>query len=223
MTQLLTSTASNLERCRCWKPLLTGEPEPTRVLVSGSGSSAAAAPRQGCVHAHLYPLTACLGRRQTQCVLDLVTPGVLHNHCGCRYAATYGVRLDPSSQALSLIGSQEGLAHLLMAVADPGDGILMLDVAYPSYFGAVQIAGLVPTYIPCDRETWLPDWSQVPPAVAQRCTCLLLNYPNNPTGVVVGQVFWREVLQFCEQHELLLIHDNPYQSQVGGNGTHGGK
>lgn len=137
----------------------------------------------------------------------------------CRYAATYGVRLDPSTQALSLIGSQEGLAHLLMAVTDPGDSILMLDVAYPSYFGAIQIAQLVPTYIPCDRETWLPDWSQVSPAAAQRCTCLLLNYPNNPTGVVVGQNFWREVLVFCEQHDLLLIHDNPYQSQVRGNGT----
>jgi aspartate/methionine/tyrosine aminotransferase len=49
---------------------------------------------------------------------------------------TYGVRLDPETQALSLVGSQEGLAHLLMAVADPGDGILMTDVAYPSYFGA---------------------------------------------------------------------------------------
>lgn len=46
-----------------------------------------------------------------------------HSHvrsCTCRYADTYGVRLDPSTQALSLIGSQEGLGHLLMAVADPG-------------------------------------------------------------------------------------------------------
>jgi aspartate/methionine/tyrosine aminotransferase len=49
---------------------------------------------------------------------------------------TYGVKLDPETQALSLVGSQEGLAHLLMAVTDPGDGIFMTDVAYPSYFGA---------------------------------------------------------------------------------------
>jgi hypothetical protein len=43
-------------------------------------------------------------------------------HLLCRYAATYGVRFDPSTQALSLIGSQEGLGHLLMAIADPGGG-----------------------------------------------------------------------------------------------------
>lgn len=97
----------------------------------------------------------------------------------------------------------------------------MLDVAYPSYFGAVKVAGLVPHFIPCDRNTWLPDWSQVSAADAQRCTCLLLNYPNNPTGVVVGQEFWGQVLQFCKQHDLLLIHDNPYQAQVGATGTQG--
>lgn len=79
---------------------------------------------------------------------------------------------------------------------------------------AVKVAGLVPTYIPCDKHTWLPDFSKVSAEAAGRCTCLLLNYPNNPTGVVVGPGFWQEVLQFCEQHDLLLIHDNPYQSQV---------
>lgn len=52
------------------------------------------------------------------------------------YQRTYGLQLDPQRQALSLVGSQEGLAHLLMAVADPGDGILMTDVAFPPYFGA---------------------------------------------------------------------------------------
>jgi aspartate/methionine/tyrosine aminotransferase len=44
------------------------------------------------------------------------------------YSARYGVDLDPATEALSLIGSQEGLAHLLMAVADPGEGVLMTDV-----------------------------------------------------------------------------------------------
>lgn len=45
------------------------------------------------------------------------------------YASRYGVRLE-ARHALSLIGSQEGLAHLLMAVADPGDGVLMLPIGW---------------------------------------------------------------------------------------------
>ncbi|KAF6258817.1 class I and II aminotransferase [Scenedesmus sp. NREL 46B-D3] len=127
---------------------------------------------------------------------------------------TYGVRLDPETQALSLLGSQEGLAHLLMAVADPGDGILMTDVAYPSYFGAVRIAGLQQEYVPLHPDTRLADLSRVDAAAAARCSCLLLNYPNNPTGAVADEAFWRDVLRFCEQHDLLLVHDNPYVCQV---------
>ncbi len=52
------------------------------------------------------------------------------------YGRRYGTALDPVCEALSLVGCQEGLAHVLMAAADPGDVVLMTDVAYPSYFGA---------------------------------------------------------------------------------------
>lgn len=65
------------------------------------------------------------------------------------YARRYGLALDAAREALSLIGAQEGLGHLLMAVADPGDGILMTDVAYPSYFGAggVCLPACLPAYV----------------------------------------------------------------------------
>jgi aspartate/methionine/tyrosine aminotransferase len=63
-----------------------------------------------------------------------------------------------------------------------GDGILLPEVLYPSYTGALHVAGLLPTYIPCRRDTWLPDLSAIDPADAHRASVLLLNYPNNPTG-----------------------------------------
>lgn len=55
---------------------------------------------------------------------SLLQPLTVNFNAADRYHATYGVRLDPSTQALSLVGSQEGLAHLLMAVADPGNGCM---------------------------------------------------------------------------------------------------
>lgn len=76
------------------------------------------------------------------------------------------------------------------------------------------MAGLQPQYIPLHPETHLADLNRVDPAAAARCSCLLLNYPNNPTGAVADEAFWRGVLHFCEQHDLLLIHDNPYVCQV---------
>ncbi len=129
------------------------------------------------------------------------------------YFRRYGVALDPRREALSLIGSQEGLVHLLMAVADPGEGLLMCDVAYPSYFGAARVAGLEAYLMPLG-EGLLPDLQAVPEAVARRAKVLLLNYPNNPTAALASWDFFAEALRFCQRYDLLLIHDNPYLDQA---------
>lgn len=129
------------------------------------------------------------------------------------YAGRYGLELDPAREALSLIGSQEGLAHLLMAVADPGEVLLMTEVAYPSYFGAAQIAGLETHLLPLGPGL-LPDFSRVPQALLGRARALLLNYPNNPTAALASEAFFHSALRFCERHDLLLIHDNPYLDQA---------
>ena len=129
------------------------------------------------------------------------------------YARRYGLELDPSREALALIGSQEGLAHLLMAVTDPGDVLLMTEVAYPSYFGAAQVAGLE-THLMKLSPDLLPDLSSVPVEVLGRARALLLNYPNNPTAALASEEFFRSALRFCEQNNLLLIHDNPYLDQA---------
>jgi aspartate/methionine/tyrosine aminotransferase len=129
------------------------------------------------------------------------------------YFRRYGVRLEPRREALSLIGSQEGLAHLLMAIADPGDVLLMCEVAYPSYFGAAKVAGLEVHLMPLGPDL-LPDLWAVPEVVARRAKAVLLNYPNNPTAALAPEEFFVEALQFCQRYELLLIHDNPYLDQA---------
>ncbi|GIW33807.1 MAG: aminotransferase [Meiothermus sp.] len=129
------------------------------------------------------------------------------------YFRRYGVRLEPQQEALCLIGSQEGLAHLLMAVADPGDVLLMCDVAYPSYFGAARVAGLEAYLMPLG-ENLLPNLWAVPEAVARRAKAVLLNYPNNPTAALAPEEFFVEALKFCQHYDLLLIHDNPYLDQA---------
>ncbi|MER3462081.1 MAG: succinyldiaminopimelate aminotransferase, partial [Armatimonadota bacterium] len=129
------------------------------------------------------------------------------------YARRYGLELDPKREALSLIGSQEGLAHLLMAVADPGGVLLMPEVAYPVYFGAAKVAGLEIFPIPLGPDR-LPVLSAIPAETAARAKVLLLNYPNNPTSAVAGEEFWPLALAFAKRHDLLLVHDNPYLDQV---------
>ncbi len=125
----------------------------------------------------------------------------------------FDLSLDPQEQVLSLIGSQEGLAHLLLAVTDPGEAILLPEVAYPSYWGAAALAGLRTVPLPLGEDL-LPVFDDLDETALQGARVLLLNYPNNPTAAVADRPFWRRALEFAERHDLLLVHDNPYIDMV---------
>ncbi len=132
----------------------------------------------------------------------------------CRwYGERYGVGLDPRREALALIGSQEGLAHLLLALTEPHDLLLLPEVAYPSYFGAARVASLRTFLIPL-RKDGLADLKAVPENAWKEAKVLLLNYPNNPTGAVADWGYFEEALALARKHGLWLIHDNPYVDQV---------
>src|SRR5207253_192777 len=101
------------------------------------------------------------------------------------YGRRFGVELDPASEALLLIGSKEGLAHLAWAYIDPGDLSLVPDPAYTVYKMNTLMAGGETYAMPLLEENgFLPDLSAIPSEVAKRAKLLWLNYPNNPIGAV---------------------------------------
>ena len=133
------------------------------------------------------------------------------------YRQRYGPRLDPDREALALIGAQEGFANLLLATTDPGDAILLPEPGYPSWFGAVAIAGLERVALPLREENrFLPDLDAVPDDVARRAKALVLSYPNNPTAATATPEDFGRALAFAERHDLLLVHDFPYVDLVFG-------
>ncbi|MBW2305462.1 MAG: LL-diaminopimelate aminotransferase [Deltaproteobacteria bacterium] len=127
------------------------------------------------------------------------------------YKRRFGVTLDPQREVLSLIGSKEGLAHLPLALVNPGDGVLVPSPGYPVYRVASLFAGGVPYTLPLRRENgFLPDLSAVPVDVASKSKLLFINYPNNPTAAVAGLDFFEHAVEFARRHALLICHDAPY-------------
>ncbi|WP_022800054.1 aminotransferase class I/II-fold pyridoxal phosphate-dependent enzyme [Deinococcus ficus] len=121
----------------------------------------------------------------------------------------FGVTVDAASEVLPLIGAQEGLAHLLLAVTDPGDAVLLPDPCYPPYLGAVAVAGVQAVPLPLRPERgFLPDLDAVPEGMTPRV--LLLNYPNNPTSAVADVAFFHRAAAWCRARGVLLVHDHPY-------------
>jgi LL-diaminopimelate aminotransferase len=123
----------------------------------------------------------------------------------------FGVDLDPGSQILPLIGSKDGLAHLPFAFLDPGEMTVMPDPGYQAYTGGTVLAGGEPYSVPLRPEQdFLIPLRSLPDEVVARTRILYLNYPNNPTAAVAPVAYYREAIDFCVEHGIVLVQDHAY-------------
>jgi len=127
------------------------------------------------------------------------------------YARRFNVRLDPNTEILPLLGSKEGIHHVATAFVDPGTVALVPDPSYPTYRTTVMLAGGKPYLMPLRRENhFFPNFGSIPTEVLNKARLLWLNYPNNPTTALADMDFLVEAVAFARQHDLLIVHDNPY-------------
>jgi len=127
------------------------------------------------------------------------------------YARRFGVTLDPATEVVSLIGSKEGVANMAVAYVDPGDVVLVPTPAYPVYAIGTRFNGGDVHFLPLTRENgFLPDLSGIPAGVLERAKMLWINYPNNPTGAVTDEGFFKEAVEFAHRHNIVLCHDAAY-------------
>jgi LL-diaminopimelate aminotransferase len=127
------------------------------------------------------------------------------------YQKLFGVELDPEKEVLPLLGSKEGLVNMTLALVGSGDAVLIPNPAYPAYEMAARLAGGEPYLFPLlESENYLPNLDRLPVEVAERAKILWANYPHNPTGVVASLEDYGRMLDYCRQHDILLMSDNPY-------------
>jgi len=127
------------------------------------------------------------------------------------YGDRSGVTLDPSTEILPTLGSKDGIAHVPLALVDPGDVVLAPDPGYTVYVTGALMAGAEPYTMPLTIENnWLPDLDAIPQEIAQRARLMWLNYPNNPTAAVADRDFLERAVAFCRRHDIILCHDAPY-------------
>lgn len=131
------------------------------------------------------------------------------------YTNKFDVPVDPETEVLPLIGSQEGTAHLPLAILNPGDFALLQDPGYPSHAGGVYLASGQVYPMPLLAENgFLPVFADIPAPVLAQSRMMVLSYPHNPTTAVAPMSFFQAAVEFCQQHHLVLVHDFPYVDLV---------
>lgn len=134
------------------------------------------------------------------------------NEAVCRYYERVNqVELDPQTEVVQTMGSQEGLVHLPVAFCDPGDIVLTTNPAYVAYDAGIHLAGATPYYMPLTKENnYLPDLKAVPEDVAQKAKLLILNLPGNPVPAMPSIEYFTEVVAFAKKYNIIVLHDAAY-------------
>ena len=127
------------------------------------------------------------------------------------YKRNHDVDLDPNSEAIATIGSKEGIAHLALAITSPGDSVLVPTPTYPIHTYAFILANGDVIHVPLSADVDFFDalldafkrnWP--------RPKVMIINFPHNPTTLLVGIDFFEKVVDFAKEHDLIVIHDFAY-------------
>ncbi|OZS77875.1 LL-diaminopimelate aminotransferase [Tetzosporium hominis] len=127
------------------------------------------------------------------------------------YKNRMGVTLDPETEIIQTMGSQEGLVHLPLAFCNEGDIVLTTNPAYVAYDAGIHVAGATPYYLSLDEENgFLPDIASIPDDIADQAKLLILNLPGNPVPALPSETFFKDVVAFAEKHNIIVVHDAAY-------------
>jgi LL-diaminopimelate aminotransferase len=131
------------------------------------------------------------------------------------YDERFGVDVDPETEAMPAIGAKECIYNLCFAFLDPGDVAIAADPGYPVYTGGPALAGAEAVLAPLRPDLgFVPDLDAIPGEALERARLLFVNYPNNPTGAVVPDGFFDQLVEFAARHRILIVHDNAYSENT---------
>lgn len=133
------------------------------------------------------------------------------------FSKRFGVELDPETEVLPVLGSKEAIGHIHLAFVNAGDVVLVPDPGYPVYRSGAIFAGGEPYQMPLFEESaFLPSLSDIPLEVAAKARIMFVNYPNNPTAAVASPEFFRQVVRFAEENDVIICHDAAYSEMTYG-------
>lgn len=151
---------------------------------------------------------------------------VLRDACARMYESRFDVKLDPEEEIVATMGIKEGIAHLLLALCNEGDHMLVPTPSYPVHQAAIFLAHaatLKVSFFESPDAGFAAHWiltennnsflAQLDEALSKtwpRPKGLIISFPNNPTGATVTRSFFEQLVHFARDRELVLIHDFAY-------------
>lgn len=129
-----------------------------------------------------------------------------------RYADWKGVSYDPDREVTITTGTSEAVVSAVLALCDPGDGVVYFEPTYESYIPATQFAEGRP--LPVDITEGLAIEEGPLREAAAEASILVLNQPHNPTGTVFSPAELELVAEVAREEDLIVVTDEIYEHIV---------
>jgi aspartate/methionine/tyrosine aminotransferase len=127
----------------------------------------------------------------------------------------YGAKYDWEDEILITAGGQAGLHISVMAMANPGDEIIILIPYYPPYLVNATLADAKPVFVELkSEEGFIPDPSAIKKAVTPKTKAMIILSPNNPTGAVYPEEILSKIVEMAKERDIMVISDEVYESML---------
>ena len=131
------------------------------------------------------------------------------------YAKRFGVSGLEPDMVQSCNGTQEGMGHLAMGLADEGDTVILPTPCYPLFISAANICGAVPYYYELTAENdFRLRVSDIPEDVAKKARFIIVSFPSNPVGSVATDELYLDLIEWARKYDVIVINDNPYSDII---------
>jgi len=135
-----------------------------------------------------------------------------------KVAMLYGRTVNPDTEITVCDGATEGLFSAIQATVHPGDEVIVFDPAYDSYEPAVTLAGGKTIHIPlietADNPDYHIDWDRLKDAISDRTRLIIVNFPHNPTGVILDADDLDRLADIVRDSNIYLLSDEVYEHIV---------
>ncbi len=130
----------------------------------------------------------------------------------------YGHRYDADREITVTAGATQAIFTALLALVHPGDQVIVIEPAYDSYAPAILMAGAEPVFVSMERSAgdgaFAIPWDRVRAAVTDRTRMIVINSPNNPTGMAIGAADLDALAAIAVDHGLLVLSDEVYEHML---------
>ena len=110
-------------------------------------------------------------------------------------------------------GAKPAIYNSLMAIANPGDEIVVPSPCWDSYTSLIKLAGAIPVFVPTNKDNSL-NLDVIEQAITEKTKAVLICTPNNPTGAVYSESQLRELAKIICKHGIYIIVDEIYEKII---------